>query len=295
VIPADIHASVVALAPTAGRLEAAQAVAALLGCDQLALFVRDEAVGAWIPAPGLRKTFHGGSRWRAFLKGAAGAEASRTEAEVDLPPGELHRVLALARQGVLAVLIGGDPQPAAVQAFELQLPLLGALLNAEYRWATGEAQIREARLAADRAHALVKALDAARAAAAGFNDQLRREHERKDEFLAMLAHELRNPLAPLLNSLVLLRRTERPPDDDLRRHLDTMGRQVSQLTRLVDDLLDVARVSRGLIELRREPIPLFEILEAAVEAVRPAAQARSHSVESSGNAARSSSTRTGCA
>jgi signal transduction histidine kinase/CheY-like chemotaxis protein len=269
----------VALAAAAGRSESARAAAKVLGCEDLALFVRDSAVGAWVPAAGLPKTFHGGPLWRAFLKGCAAAGSSKVQAEVDLPVGELRRAVAISQEGVLAVLLGGQPGEELLETFREQLPLLGALLKAEHRWAAGEAQIREARLAADRALALVKALDAARAAAAGLNEQLRREQARKDEFLAMLAHELRNPLAPLLNSLALLRRLERPDEADLRRHFDIMGRQVQQLTRLVDDLLDVSRVSRGLIELRREPLALSEILETAMEAARPAVEARGHRVE----------------
>ncbi len=277
--PSELLASLVSLAAASSRSESAKKAAAVLGCEELLLFVRDAEVGAWVPAPGLPKTLHGGPLWRAFLKRCATSGSDVTEDEVDLPRGRLRNVIAIRQDDVLAALLGGDPQPDTVESFKQQLPLLGAMLKAEHRLAAGEAQVREAGLAADRAHALVRALDAARAAAAGLNEQLRSEHARKDEFLAMLAHELRNPLAPLLNSLALLRRMERPEVADLRRHFNVMGRQVHQLTRLVDDLLDVSRVSRGLIELRREPLAVSEILEIAIEAARPALEARSHRVE----------------
>lgn len=90
---------------------------------------------------------------------------------------------------------------------------------------------------------------------------------RKDEFLAMLAHELRNPLAPISNTLHLLQSTENDPERVAS--LDMMERQVGQLVRLVDDLLDVSRISRGKIELRREPVDLNRIISDAVEAARP--------------------------
>jgi CheY-like chemotaxis protein len=92
----------------------------------------------------------------------------------------------------------------------------------------------------------------------------------------MLAHELRNPLSPLVNSIELLRRTSHAGDERTAHQLAVMARQLQQLTRLVDDLLDVSRVSRGLIELRRERVPLHEILDDAIEAVRPLIEAGSH-------------------
>src|SRR5262249_36760981 len=91
---------------------------------------------------------------------------------------------------------------------------------------------------------------------------------RKDEFLAMLAHELRNPLAPIRNSVQILR-AKGPPVPDLQWARDVIDRQVQQMTRLVDDLLDVSRIGRGKIELRRERIDLAAVVSSAVEASRP--------------------------
>ncbi|MDQ3286812.1 MAG: response regulator [Pseudomonadota bacterium] len=97
-------------------------------------------------------------------------------------------------------------------------------------------------------------------------EQLLREGDRrKDEFLATLAHELRNPLAPLQNSLGI-RRLSGMADDPLQ---GLMERQLSLLVRLIDDLLDVARITQGKLTLRKEPTVLQEIVESAVETVRP--------------------------
>jgi signal transduction histidine kinase/CheY-like chemotaxis protein len=97
---------------------------------------------------------------------------------------------------------------------------------------------------------------------------LRDAHRRKDEFLAMLAHELRNPLAPIGNGLQLLQIAGE--DTDLREEARVMmQRQFEHLVRLVDDLLDVSRIARGKIELRTEPLALGIVVERAVEAVRP--------------------------
>jgi PAS domain S-box-containing protein len=88
---------------------------------------------------------------------------------------------------------------------------------------------------------------------------------RKDEFLAMLAHELRNPLAPIQNAVHLLRLTV-SQDEALRTMSEMMERQVRQLVRLVDDLLDMSRITRGKIELRNERVELARVIEQAVEA-----------------------------
>ena len=103
---------------------------------------------------------------------------------------------------------------------------------------------------------------------------LKEADRRKDEFLAMLAHELRNPLASVNSAVRLLRR----PDG--AKHLDWSGdvleRQVRHLARLIDDLLDISRITRGLIELRRDVIDAGPILNQAVDAVRPLIEERRH-------------------
>jgi CheY-like chemotaxis protein len=93
---------------------------------------------------------------------------------------------------------------------------------------------------------------------------------RKDEFLAMLAHELRNPLAPLSTALHLLRVDARSDE----RLLAIAERQTQQLSRLVDDLLDVSRITQGKVTLRREPVTLQEIVARALETARPTIEAR---------------------
>ncbi len=96
---------------------------------------------------------------------------------------------------------------------------------------------------------------------------------RKDEFLAMLAHELRNPLAPVLTALQLM---ELRPDDGsvAERARGVLGRQVRHMTRLIDDLLDVSRITRGKITLRTERVDLAEVAGRALEAARPLLEGR---------------------
>jgi PAS domain S-box-containing protein len=106
-------------------------------------------------------------------------------------------------------------------------------------------------------------------------EALREADRRKDEFLAMLGHELRNPLAPIRNAVHFMT-TLAPADADLRRARDMIERQVRHMTRLVDDLLDVSRVTRGKITLHREPLLAADVVAAAAEAIRPLMEARGH-------------------
>ena len=105
--------------------------------------------------------------------------------------------------------------------------------------------------------------------------QLIEQDRRKDEFLATLAHELRNPLAPISNSLEILRLS-----DDLSPAVlqvrDIMERQVEHMVRLVDDLLEVSRITRGKIEIRKEPVELATVVRAALETSRPLIESARH-------------------
>lgn len=103
---------------------------------------------------------------------------------------------------------------------------------------------------------------------------LRRADTRKDEFLAMLAHELRNPLAPLQNALDLMDMVD---EDDLHdKAKKIMGRQMKQIIRLVDDLLDVSRITRDTIELRKETLKFSEVIKNTLEICRPLMVSQNH-------------------
>jgi PAS domain S-box-containing protein len=109
---------------------------------------------------------------------------------------------------------------------------------------------------------------------------LREADRRKDEFLALLGHELRNPLAPISNALHVMKLPQ--ADDAMRHHArEVLERQVENMVRLVDDLLDVSRIMRGKVELRREPVELANIVARAVETVQPVIDAEGHRLEMS--------------
>jgi signal transduction histidine kinase len=109
-------------------------------------------------------------------------------------------------------------------------------------------------------------------------EALREAGRQKDEFLAMLAHELRNPLAPIRNASELLAKV--PRDDSRSRAIvDIIRRQVVHLTRLVDDLLDVSRITQRRIELKRETVDISEVIKQAVETVEPLISERRHRLQ----------------
>ncbi len=198
----------------------------------------------------------------------------------DLGPKLLHALCS--GDAVVVERIARDPRmttlAGACAALDLQaivmMPLvrdghLRAIFNVAHsaarRWSTDDIS-----LVADIAERVWEALERARAEQA-----LLASHRMKDEFLAMLAHELRNPLAPISAAADLLA-LARLDADKVRSTSAIIRRQVAHMTGLVDDLLDVSRVTRGLVTLAHESLDVRDIVAAAVEQVRPQLTARHH-------------------
>ena len=201
------------------------------------------------------------------------SEVQRGAAAIMLPEeqiGVASRMLALviAQQAPwsdLPVLVltrqGADSADATMAVAELGNV---TLLERPVRVATLVSTVRTALRARERQYQIRRHLS-----------ELRQADQRKDEFLATLGHELRNPLSPLLTSLELLKMAT-PGEANVERLVGVMQRQATHLVRLVDDLLEVSRITRGLIEVQREPVELREILAAAVETSRPTIDASEH-------------------
>jgi signal transduction histidine kinase len=139
----------------------------------------------------------------------------------------------------------------------------------------GKEEISELARALD---AMAEALQEKEAQHLKAESQLREADRRKDEFLAMLAHELRNPLAPISAGAQLLQ-SGHAGQDAVQRTAGIIVRQVKHMTRLVDDLLDVSRVTRGLVTLARAPLDVAGVVADAVEQSEPLMQARQHRFE----------------
>ena len=205
---------------------------------------------------------------------ANAASETRLRAWIDAVPLDLNRPLPIAnvlRSGEAALVTDvtvGDVAglglaPGLVPACAMIVPLrargrtLGAI--SFVRSHPGRYGAEDMILAEDLARRAAIALDNAR-----LYQELQRADQRKDAFLAMLAHELRNPLSPVRNGMHLLR--EKPEDEaTVLRVQEVVDRQVRHLTRLTDDLLDVSRITRGKIELRRERLDLTRLVTDVLE------------------------------
>ena len=121
-------------------------------------------------------------------------------------------------------------------------------------------------------------LEAAQQQLRAAEQTLREADQRKDQFLATLAHELRNPLAPIRNAVQILR-AQAAPDTPSRDLQEIIDRQIGQMARLVDDLLDINRISRGKLELRTAPVTLEQVIQGAVETSRPLIDLHQHRLE----------------
>jgi len=208
-------------------------------------------------------------------------EALYTKQRVTLQPTMLRRMSAdsfgldgplLLRAAVVVPLMIGERV--------LGLLMVGAEQAASDHtardWAALEELASRAAIAFENAH-LYRSLQSEIVERRAAEAELQEANQRKDEFLAMLSHELRNPLAPIRNALEVIRRIA-PPDPKFNWAGDVMDRQVRHLTRLVEELLDVARISQGKIQLNKEPIDLAAVIAQSVETAQPFIDARGHTL-----------------
>ncbi|WP_170319921.1 ATP-binding protein [Polyangium spumosum] len=177
-----------------------------------------------------------------------------SEASADHVPGfgfaEVFRLVAFVVTGTVVILAAESERQARRRAQAERVFAQQSLREAERAVAAARASLAALHESEERHRALVEAL--------------READRRKDEFLAMLSHELRNPLAPVRNSLYVLGRAA-PGSEQARRAERVIERQIVHMTRLIDDLLDVTRISRGKIELQHGPLDLCELVRRAAE------------------------------
>ncbi len=276
------------MATTGARREAASALATSMGGEQLLIFVRDPELSILLPAPGFQQTLPGGPAWCQILEACNQPGTFRAEVPFPTLRETVSACAVCIPGGTAAILLGGEARAERMESFLRLLPVLGAMFQCELSAKSASGQVQSAREAAQHAHTLAASLDKTRGEleralteAGRLNQQLTDADLRKDEFLAMLAHELRNPLSPMITALHLFQRRQ-PQGSPPTRELEIVSRQLSQLTRLIDDLMDVSRITRGRVELREERSELSEILSRAIETTIPTIEARRHKLSVTG-------------
>ena len=213
---------------------------------------------------------------------AVAVEQSRAEALAGIRRGRDMALVLLLLVAAAAALVGivaaqrvAGPLASLATAVgkltagDSSAPLPASDISEVARLAASFGEMRDRLAARTRESERLAAELQARAAALADADR------RKDEFLAMLAHELRNPLGAIANASYLLGAAV-PDEPVAERAVAILERQTRHLVRMVDDLLDVSRITRGKVELRREPVDLAELVEQAVETVRPLVDERQH-------------------
>ncbi len=200
------------------------------------------------------------------------AEAMRAEPAWSSVPlvviareGATQRVLERASDAITGIIVVERP----VRTRSLLSVVVSAIRGRRHQY-----QIRDAILAREEQAQILKAQEERLREQA---DRLRATDRRKDEFLATLAHELRNPLAPIRIGLEVMMTSKE--EAVIERTIGVMSRQLTHMVHLIDDLLDVSRITRGMLELKRERVSLGSFIDAAVEASKPQIDSRGHSFE----------------
>ena len=217
------------------------------------------------------------------MPGEAEAQPSESRLEV-LPPAEreaLERALAGVARPSLPATPGAPPLDAVSVPLRVGERILGALCVRFTAARPGAADLGMLDDLADRAAIafenarLYRSLQVEIEERCAAEDKLKASSRRKDEFLAMLSHELRNPLAPIRNALEVIRRVAQP-HPKLSWATEVTGRQIDHLTQLIEELLDVARISQGKIVLQSELTDLRKVVALGVETARPFIEGRAH-------------------
>lgn len=287
-IPFDLAAIFALLQEANRRAEGAARLAEYSGAAQVLVFGKDTEIGRFLPAVGLPQTLRAGGRWQAFL-----GDCKLEHCALMPDPGGAGEIAAYgtadAAAQTVVVFLGARPSLEVFIQIAALLPLLGGRLVLERQVLAADGHAQAARDASRRAGALNQALDINRRELqeayhkVEYELQSRRAAEqklleadrRKDEFLAMLAHELRNPLAPIAMAAQVLKIG--PASQERLSHTCTViERQVDHMTHLLDDLLDVARVAGGMVTLAQELLDMRTIVDAAIEQSRPAINRHAH-------------------
>jgi signal transduction histidine kinase/ActR/RegA family two-component response regulator len=270
--PTEALRLIASMADPAMRLDAAREFARRWDADDLTIFVRDAGVGRSLPAPGFAQTLRGARAWRELVERAV--TDGTAEGSVQDADGEMRHAVALgSADGTAAVFRGGSLADDERPILCAILPLLGACFRMEAAVARAEVESRIERQAAAQATSLAAKLDATRAELQHALSVAESASRARDEFLATVSHELRTPLTSIIGWIQLLRETPGDPQA-LAEGLDTIDRNARAQSRLIEDILDFSRINAGKLRLTVRPLDLSDVIDAAIDIVKPAADAK---------------------
>jgi signal transduction histidine kinase/CheY-like chemotaxis protein len=272
----DVLRAAATLTEPAERRAAAKALAGRWLAEELIVFVRDEAIGRSLPAPGFSQTLRGARAWRQLVDAAI--ERGTADGSVENEQGEVRSAYAVGLpDGTAAVLVGETIAEPARPLLREVLPLFGALFRSEAVALRADVESKMARQAAAQATSLATKLDATRAELQRALAAAETASRARDEFLATVSHELRTPLTSIIGWIQLLR-MERD-EASLSEGLDTIDRNARAQGRLIEDILDFSRINAGKLNLNVRSLDLNDVIDAAIDIVRPAADAKGVRIE----------------
>ncbi|MBA2743183.1 MAG: response regulator [Chthoniobacterales bacterium] len=257
---------VAALTEPETRNAAAKALAAHIGADDLLVFVRDRELGILLPAPGFQQTLPDAKGWRLFLERCV--ENSFHQADLSFPiAGNTTHVSGFAAaDGSVVVFLGGNHSIEKGVDVSLLVPILAAAFEGERIATVAEGKTAVAKQAATQAKLLADSLDKARNELRQTLGEAQRANAAKDRFLAVLSHELRTPLNPVLMAASAMETDPNIPLE-IRADISMIRRNVELEAKLIDDLLDLTRISNGKVQLHRRIFDAHDVLEQAIAVV----------------------------
>jgi signal transduction histidine kinase len=247
------------------RAESARALAQALGAEDLIVFLADG--DSVFPALGFPQTLPGPEAWQHFIGRCTGREPVQGTVYY---PDERTTVNAAGftdGEGAILVLLGGEPRMEIAAELALLLPLLSAAFGAERLAEMAGGPAAQAARSDAQARPLAKPLEVAREALRKALTEAEAANRGKDDFLAALSHELRTPLNPVLMAADVMQADPGLPDE-ARDHAEIVRRNAQMLSRLIDDLLDITRVSRGKLKIVPTVVNLHALLGQTEEVIR---------------------------
>lgn len=276
--------TIAALVDKSKREGLAKKLAQFYHADSMTIFLKDKEVGLFLPAAGLPQKLKNARSWQGFFARCETHGRAHDRLQLVDWPGPKPVLGVCCDADAILILVGAGASIEDNDELLVMLPVLAWAFDKERQASISAENAASAKEKEMTASMLSEALGKVRAKLASAlveaqhaQAALRLADQRKDEFLAILAHELRNPLAPIGNGIELLKFAEEDPKmlPGIRKMMDN---QLRQMARLIDDLMDVSRITRGKVTLQFQRVPLRQIIDSAIEGVKPVIDRQHHTL-----------------